>query len=80
MAELVVLQMVGSEPEAELICSLLRSEGIPCIQQKTNYAAGVGDGMSVIGGPREIVVHAENLAAAQEIMDEQRAIGSEDDE
>jgi putative signal transducing protein len=78
VAELVVLEVVGSEPEAELMCSLLRSEGIPCIQQKTNYAAGVGDGMSVIGGPREIVVHEENLAAAREVLEQQRALGSDD--
>jgi hypothetical protein len=78
MAELVVLETVGSEPEAELICSFLRSEGIPCIQQRTNYAAGVGDGMSVIGGPREIVVHEENLAAAREVLAQQRALGSDD--
>ncbi len=78
MAELAVLETVGSEPEAELICSLLRSEGIPCIQQRTNYAAGVGDGMSVIGGPREIVVHEENLAAAREVLEQQRALGSDD--
>jgi len=69
-----VLEVVGSEPEAELICSLLRSEGIPCIQQKTNYAAGVGDGMSVIGGPREVVVHAERLAEAREILERQLPI------
>jgi coenzyme F420-reducing hydrogenase alpha subunit len=74
VAELVVLEVVGSEPEAELICSLLRSEGIPCIQQKTDYAAGVGDGMSVIGGPREIVVHAEKLAEAREILERQLPI------
>jgi coenzyme F420-reducing hydrogenase alpha subunit len=74
VAELVVLEVVGSEPEAELICSLLRSEGIPCIQQKTDYAAGVGDGMSVIGGPREIVVHAEKLAEAREILERQSPI------
>jgi hypothetical protein len=41
VAELVVLEVVGSEPEAELICSLLRSEGIPCIQQKTDYTPPV---------------------------------------
>jgi coenzyme F420-reducing hydrogenase alpha subunit len=74
VAELVVLEVVGSEPEAELICSLLRSEGIPCIQQKTDYAAGVGDGMSVIGGPREIVVHAKRLAEAREILERQSPI------
>ena len=57
MAELAVLTVVGSQPEAELLCSLLESEGIPCIQQPTNFAAGAGDGLSTVGpradrGPR----------------------------
>jgi hypothetical protein len=74
VAELAVLQVLGSEPEAELLCSLLRSEGIPCILQKTNFAAGVGDGMSVIGGPREVVVHADRLAEAREVLERRRPI------
>jgi hypothetical protein len=78
VAELVVLEVVGSEPEAELICSFLRSAGIPCIQQRTNYAAGVGDGMSVIGGPREIVVHEQNLAEARDVLKQQRPLGTDD--
>jgi hypothetical protein len=30
MNELVVVKVVGSEPEAELLCSLLRSADIEC--------------------------------------------------
>jgi putative signal transducing protein len=71
VAELAVLKVVGSEPEAEVICALLRSEGIPCIVQRTNFAAGVGDGMSVLGGPREVVVHADRLAEAREVLERQ---------
>jgi hypothetical protein len=73
MAELAVLTVVGSEPEAELLCSLLESEGIPCIQQPTNFAAGAGDGLST-GGPREIAVHADRLAEAREVLERQRPI------
>jgi hypothetical protein len=73
MAELVVLKVVGSQPEAELLCSLLESEGIPCIQQPTNFAAGAGDGLSTVG-PREIAVHAERLAEAREVLERQRPI------
>src|SRR4029453_5354846 len=71
MSELAVLQVVGSEPEAEIILSLLRSEGIPAIAQKTNFAVGLADASSSSAGPREILVHAENLARAREILEDQ---------
>ena len=61
-----MLEVVGSEPEAELICSFLRSAGIPCIQQPTNFAVGAGDGLAVVG-PREIVVREENLDEARDV-------------
>jgi hypothetical protein len=73
MAELAVLTVVGSEPEAALLCSLLESEGIPCIQQPTNFAAGAGDGLSTVG-PREIPVHADRLAEAREVLDRRRPV------
>jgi hypothetical protein len=73
MAELAVLTVVGSEPEAALLCSLLESEGIPCIQQPTNFAAGAGDGLSTVG-PREIAVHADRLAEAREVLDRRRPV------
>jgi len=75
--ELVVLQVVGSEPEAELICSFLRNAGIPCVQQPTNFAVGAGDGLAVVG-PREIVVHEENLDEAREVLRQQRPLGTDD--
>jgi hypothetical protein len=71
MADLAVLEVVASEPEAEVILGLLRSEGIPAIAQKTNFAAGLADGSLSAAGPREILVHAENLARAREVLEEQ---------
>lgn len=71
MADLALLEVVGSEPEAEVILALLRGEGIPCIAQKTNFAAGLADGSLSSGGPREILVHAENLAKAREVLAQQ---------
>jgi hypothetical protein len=68
VADLAVLEVVGSEPEAEVILGLLRSEGIPCIAQRTNFAVGLADGALSAAGPREILVHAENLAKAREIL------------
>ena len=71
MSELVVLQVVGSEPEAEIILSLLRTEDIPAIAQKTNFAVGLADASSSGAGPREILVHEENLERARRILEEQ---------
>jgi Putative prokaryotic signal transducing protein len=71
MSELVVLDVVGSEPEAEIILSLLRTEGIQAIAQKTNFAVGLADASSSGAGPREILVHAENLERAREVLEEQ---------
>ena len=36
----VVVEVAGSEPEAELLCSLLRSAGIECVPQLTNRGSG----------------------------------------
>jgi hypothetical protein len=71
MADLAVLEVVGSEPEAEVLLALLRGEGVPAIAQKTNFAAGLADGSLNPGGPREILVHPENLARAREILEQQ---------
>jgi hypothetical protein len=71
MADLAVLEVVGSEAEAEVILALLRGEGIPSIAQKTNFAVGLADGASSAAGPREILVHAENLERAREILEQQ---------
>jgi putative signal transducing protein len=71
MSELVVLDVVGSEPEAEIILALLRTEGIQAIAQKTNFAVGLADASSSGAGPREILVHAENLERAREVLEEQ---------
>ena len=71
-AEPVVLDVVGSEFEADVICGLLRSEGIECEVQKTNLAVGMADAAASAAGPREIVVHAEDLARAREILKDQQ--------
>jgi putative signal transducing protein len=74
MAELAVLQVVGSEPEAEVVIGLLRSEGIKAIAQTTNYAVGLSDAASTGAGPREILVREEDVTRAREILEEQQPI------
>lgn len=69
MDDVVVMETVGSEAEAEIVCSLLRTAGIQCTHQITNFGAGAADGLSV-GGPREILVRREDLATALELVRE----------
>ena len=71
MDDLVVLESVTTEQEADLIASILESSGIRSIVRPTNFAAGAGDGLT-FGLPREIVVRGEDLARAREVLAEQR--------
>lgn len=68
MDELVVVKVVGSEPEAELLCSLLRSWGIECALRQTNLGAGAADGMP--GGPYKLIVRPQDLDDARDILRE----------
>jgi hypothetical protein len=52
MDELVVVEVVATEPEAELLCSLLRNAGIKCTHRLSNYGAGASDGMRWAGPKR----------------------------
>ncbi len=65
--ELVVVEVAGNEPEAELLCSLLRSAGIACLSRLTSRGAGAGDGLG-IAGPHEIMVKSQDAEAAHEIL------------
>jgi hypothetical protein len=64
--ELVVLDVVATEQEAEVLCGLLGSAGIEALPRQTNVGAGASDGLVVVG-PYEVVVRAEDLEAAREI-------------
>jgi putative signal transducing protein len=64
--ELVPLTIVRNEVEAELLCALLRTEGIECDHHSTNFGVGSMDGLP--GGAREVVVDERSLARAQEIL------------
>jgi len=66
MPELVPLTIVRNEAEAELLCALLRTEGIDCDHRSTNFGAGSMDGLP--GGAREVVVDQEKLERAEELL------------
>jgi hypothetical protein len=71
MSDLAVLEVVGSEPEALLVCAILRDAGVPCMHRVTNLGSGAMDGLTM-GGPREIVVQRDQLRLARRVVDEQR--------
>jgi type III secretory pathway lipoprotein EscJ len=56
----VPLTVVASQGEADVICSLLRSEGIQCSDRMTDSIDS--------GGWREILVPESDLAAARELL------------
>ena len=66
--DLVRLRIVANELEAEMVRSLLSTAGIESLQRYTNVGAGAYDGMPSGGGPREILVHANDLEAARELV------------
>jgi hypothetical protein len=67
----VSLTIVPNEYETELLCALLRTEGITCAHRPTNVSVGAMDGMPG-GGPREVVVREEDLDRAHEILEASR--------
>jgi hypothetical protein len=68
----VRLTVVGNELEAEMLCGLLRTNGIACMSRRTDLAAGMADASSAIGGPREILVEEEQLEAARKLLPDAR--------
>jgi hypothetical protein len=68
--ELVLLTVTQNEIEAEQIRSLLGLEGIESMQRMTNVGAGSMDGMTGMGGTREILVREEDLEKARALLGE----------
>jgi hypothetical protein len=63
----VVLTVVSGESEAEVVCGLLRSEGIECAYRDTDAIDSSVEEF-IAAGPREILVHPSNLEAAKELL------------
>jgi hypothetical protein len=63
----VVVEVAGSEPEAELLCSVLRGAGIECLPRLTNSGAGAGDGLGTAGA-HDIMVSPQEAQDAREIL------------
>ena len=64
---MVRLMVVGDSMEAEIICGLLRTEGIACDHRQTDTGAGAGDAVGA-NGPREILVAQDSLESARQLV------------
>jgi hypothetical protein len=67
MSDAVRLTTTENEIEAEILCGMLRAEGIQCVQQPTNSSAdqSMGGGL---GGWREVLVDEADLDRARKLL------------
>jgi hypothetical protein len=63
----VVLTVVSDEPEADIVCGLLRSAGIDCAYRDTEAIDSPIEDF-IAAGPREILVRETDLDAARELI------------
>lgn len=65
----VRLTILPNEPLAEVVCGMLRSEDIVCMQRITDVAFGGGGELPSSGmGPREVLVRPQDLERARELL------------
>jgi hypothetical protein len=64
----LTLTVVHDEGEAEIICGLLRANGIECSYRKTDLAAGSWTGGFARGGPVEVMVSDADVVKARELL------------
>ena len=77
MGDWIAVEVARSEPEAELLCSILRSAGIECVPRLTNAGAGAGDGLGTVGA-HDILVRPPDAQDAREILREPRGATARD--
>ena len=63
----VVLTVVSGEPEAEVVCGLLRSAGIDCTYRDTEAIDSPLEDFTA-AGPREILVPEADVEAARALL------------
>ena len=66
-----MVTVVSGEPEAEIVCGLLRSAGIECAYRDTEAIDSPLEDFTA-AGPREIIVHPDDLEAARAALDSSR--------
>jgi len=60
--------VASSEPEAEMLCGLLRANGIECYFRKIDLLEGSMVGMLSAFGRTEIIVRDADLEQARELL------------
>jgi hypothetical protein len=68
---MVALTVVPSESQAEVVCGMLRANGIACGYEQTNFGAGAADGFPR-GGPVEIFVAEGDARKARKLLSDAR--------
>jgi hypothetical protein len=63
----VVVMVVSSESEADVVCGLLRANGIECAYRDTEAIDSTIEDF-IAAGPREIIVRAADLDAARDLL------------
>jgi Putative prokaryotic signal transducing protein len=63
----VVVKVVSGEPEADIVCGLLRSAGIECAYRDTEAIETPFEDF-IADGPREILVHPSDLENARALL------------
>ncbi|HEY6606894.1 MAG TPA: DUF2007 domain-containing protein [Gaiellaceae bacterium] len=63
----VVVTVVSSEQEADVVCGLLQSNGIDCAYRDTEVIDSPLEDF-IAAGPREILVRASDVEAARELL------------
>jgi hypothetical protein len=71
-SEPVVVTVVSGEPEAEVVCGLLRSSGIKCGYRDTEEIDSPLEDF-IAAGSREILVDPADLEAAKQLIAEAQA-------
>ena len=71
MDDWVVVEVAGSEPEAELLCSVLRGARIECLPRLTNSGPGAGDGLGAVGA-HDILVSPQDAQDIRAILQDPR--------
>jgi Putative prokaryotic signal transducing protein len=74
--EPVRLTVVPNEGEAEIVCGLLRAEGIVCAHRYTDVSSGGADASRAFGGWREVLVLEADVERARELIESQGDAGS----
>jgi len=68
MDDIVRLTVVPDEGEAEIVCRMLRTEGIRCNHRRTDSGSGGADASASFGGWREILVRQVDLELATSLL------------